>query len=106
MHAGGFVNWRPARAQKLSIGGRVEAAYAWLPGTMGNAPFGAAATISTATAYGGLGALDVAYAAVSSPNVSLVIGVELYAGALRGGDSWDLPLSPRGAAASVGLRWR
>jgi hypothetical protein len=105
-HAGGFATWHPAWAERFAIGGRVEAAYAWLPQTEA-AVRGTAATavIATATVYGGIGALDASYALISTPRVGVIVAAELFAGALRG--DWVSPiyLYPRGGAASVGLRW-
>jgi hypothetical protein len=108
VHAGGFVGWRPSRAQRLSIGGRLEGAYAWLPRTSAYPAFPGAgeAAVGTATAYGAIGAFDVAYAPISTPRASVVIGLELFAGALRGEYGDSLRILPRGAAASVGVRWQ
>jgi hypothetical protein len=106
-HAGAFATWHPGAAQRLSLGGRMEAAVAWLPRTEAAvpAPF-ASAAIATATVYGGIGALDASYEMLCTPRASVILGAELFAGALRGEWVSSMYLLPRGAAASLGVRWQ
>ena len=106
-HAGGFGTWHPRAAQRLSLGGRMEAAVAWLPRTEAAVPAPlATAAIATATAYGAIGALDASYEALQTPRLSVIVGAELFAGVLRGEWGSAMYLLPRGAGASLGVRWQ
>jgi len=68
---------------------------------------GAGQAISfTGTTVGGTSSVAVSYLPLVAERLSVAVGVELFAGALRGsGGGADIVASPRGVAASVALRW-